>query len=117
MMKRSTFLRATLGAGVLAAVPGSAQASTQAVLTNKVADLTGPGLTDRFRMAATDLGIPARTPDGRLLFMFGDTFEDARVGGGWWRSPVALWSTTSDLSTGVKWSGAVGGAAAQQLWD
>ena len=113
MMKRSTFLKAAVGAGVLAAVPGRALGSTQAVQTNKVADLTGPGLTDRFRMAATDLGIPARTPDGRLLFMFGDTFEEARVGGGWWRSPVALWSTTTDLGGGVKWSGAVGGDAAQ----
>jgi hypothetical protein len=51
-----------------------------------------------------------------MLFMFGDTFEQPYVGGGWWRSPVALWSTTTDLSSGVKWSGAVGGAAAQQLW-
>jgi hypothetical protein len=127
-LKRSTFLKAAAGAGALLAAPGVAAASTseatgagargvQAVSTNKVADLTGPGLTDRFRMQATDLGIPARTPDGRLLFMFGDTFENPVVGGGWWRSPVALWSTTTNLAGGVTWSGAVGGAAAQQLWD
>ncbi|WP_433023132.1 DUF4185 domain-containing protein [Kribbella sp. CA-294648] len=120
-VKRSTFLKAAAaGAGALLAAPSLATAGgsgVQAVLTNKVADLTGPGLTDRFRMQATDLGIPVRTPDGRMLFMFGDTFEEPRVGGGWWRSPVALWSTTTDLNSGVKWSGAVGGAAAQQLWD
>ncbi|ONI69129.1 hypothetical protein BWI15_21100 [Kribbella sp. ALI-6-A] len=116
-MSRRTLLKAAAGAGALLAVPATASAATQAVLTTKVADLTGPGLTDRFRMAATDLGIPVRTPDGRMLFMFGDTFEQAWVGGGWWRSPVALWSTTTDLAGGVQWSGAVGGAAAQQLWD
>jgi hypothetical protein len=80
------------GAGALIAAPGVAAAGrtgVQAVLTNKVTDLTGPGHTGRFRMQATDLGIPVRTPDGRLLFMFGDTFENPVVGGGWWRSPVA----------------------------
>ncbi|HEY0619579.1 MAG TPA: hypothetical protein VGD15_18385, partial [Kribbella sp.] len=88
-LKRSTFLKAAAGAGALLAAPGVAAASTsspsaaapgatgaapravQALVTSKVADLTGPGLTDRFRMQATDLGIPTRTPDGRLLFMFG----------------------------------------------
>ncbi|TCM40209.1 uncharacterized protein DUF4185 [Kribbella sp. VKM Ac-2568] len=119
-LSRSTFLKAAVGAGALLAVPAAAEAATrgtQAVVTNKVADLTGPGLTNQFRMQATDLGFPVRTPDGRMLFMFGDTFENPVVGGGWWRSPVALWSTTTNLAGGVKWSGAVGGAAAQQLWD
>jgi hypothetical protein len=117
-VKRSTFLKAAaIGAGALLAAPTTARAAVQALTTNKVKDLTGPGLTDRFRMQATDLGIPARTPDGRMLFMFGDTFENPTVGGGWWRSPVALWSTTTDLASGVTWSGAVGGDAAQQLWD
>ncbi|WP_257155677.1 DUF4185 domain-containing protein [Streptomyces sp. Ru87] len=102
------------GASAAAGARGSGAAAAPEV--TKVADLTGPGLTTRFRMEATDLGIPARTPDGRLLFVFGDTFEQARVGGGWWRSPVALWSDTTDLNAGVTWSGAVGGDAAQQLW-
>lgn len=81
-----------------AAVPVAGLLALQAVVTTKVKDLTGPGLTDRFRMAGTDLGIPARTPDGRTLYVFGDTFEQARVGGGWWRSPVGLWSTTTNLA-------------------
>jgi len=114
---RRTLLKAAGGVGAAAVVPGTAWAGAQALTVAKVKDLTGPGLTDRFRMAATDLGIPARAPDGRMVFVFGDTFEQARVGGGWWRSPVALWSNTTDLAGGVTWSGAVGGAAAQQLWD
>jgi hypothetical protein len=126
-MRRVTFLRtaaAAAGAAVAGGLGLSAPASAsrapaspspRASQVNKIADLTGPGLTTRFRMEATDLGIPVRTPDGRLLFVFGDTFEGAAVGAGWWRSPVALWSTTSDLNAGT-WSGAVGGDAAQQLW-
>jgi hypothetical protein len=106
----------TLAAGGLLGAGAAPAAAAGALSVTKIKNLTGPGLTTRFRMEATDLGIPARTPDGRLLFMFGDTFEDARVGGGWWRSPVALWSGTSDLNAGVTWSGAVGGDAAQQLW-
>ncbi|AJE81206.1 MULTISPECIES: DUF4185 domain-containing protein [Streptomyces] len=120
-MKRSTFLRAAAGAVVgapaLIGAAGSARAAGAAApQVTKIADLTGPGLTTAFRMEATDLGIPARTPDGRLLFVFGDTFEGAAVGAGWWRSPVALWSGTTDLNAGVRFDGAVGGAAAQQLW-
>ncbi|ADD42645.1 hypothetical protein Snas_2970 [Stackebrandtia nassauensis DSM 44728] len=123
-MRRSTFLKVAaagaLGAG-LAATGSLAHAAgrrepTRALEVKKIADLTGPGITTRFRMEATDLGIPATTPDGRTLFVFGDTFENAQVGGGWWRSPVALWSETGDLNGGVTWSGAVGGDAAQQLW-
>ncbi|MFI5732858.1 DUF4185 domain-containing protein [Kribbella sp. NPDC051587] len=116
-LSRRALLGAAAGVGAAAVLPGTALAGPQAITVNKVKDLTGPGLTDRFRMAATDLGIPARAPDGRMVFVFGDTFEEARVGGGWWRSPVALWSNTTDLAGGVTWSGAVGGAAAQQLWD
>ncbi|MDT0382537.1 DUF4185 domain-containing protein [Streptomyces sp. DSM 42041] len=120
-LSRKAFLRATAGAALggaaaLGTAGGAQAADTRALQVTKIKDLTGPGLTTRFRMEATDLGIPARTPDGRTLFVFGDTFEQARVGGGWWRSPVALWSETTDLDAGVTWSGAHGGAAAEQLW-
>lgn len=133
-MRRATFLKTAAGAAVasglgLAAAADTARAAVTrprpprprvtprvAPRVTKVADLTGPGLTTRFRMEATDLGIPVRTPDGRLLFVFGDTFEGASVGAGWWRSPVALWSQTTDLAAGVTWSAAVGGEAAEQLW-
>src|SRR5699024_7553863 len=115
-MSRSAFLRASagalLGSGLLLGAASPARADdvrSRALQVTKVADLTGPGLTTRFRMEATDLGIPVRTPDGRTLFVFGDSFEQAWVGGGWWRSPTALYSTTTDLASGVQWSGAVGG--------
>src|SRR5690606_1412009 len=110
-----------IGGGLLAgtaraSAQSSRSAGAQQVSVTKIADLTGPGITTRFRVEATDLGIPVRTPDGRLVFVFGDTVEGACVGCGWWRSPVARWPTPTNLHAGVTWSGAVGGEAAQQLW-
>ncbi|AJT40734.1 DUF4185 domain-containing protein [Psychromicrobium lacuslunae] len=118
-ISRKAFVTAAAGSLAAVGLGASAVAPAQAagpIVVKKVKDLTGPGLTTAYRMEATDLGIPARTPDGRTLYVFGDTFEQAHVGGGWWRSPVALWSNTTDLASGVTWSGAVGGAAAEQLW-
>lgn len=117
-LSRAGFLRATatavLAGGPLLRTP--AHAATDPLRVSKIADLTGPGLTTRFRMEATDLGVPVRTPDGRLLFVFGDTFEEARVGGGWWRSPVALYGRFDGHRRPVVWTGAVGGRHARQLW-
>ncbi|MFJ8310051.1 MULTISPECIES: DUF4185 domain-containing protein [unclassified Streptomyces] len=101
--------RAVGGAG-----SGGRRGETDGLVVTKVADLTGPGITSRFRMEAADLGIPVRTPDGRLLFVFGDTFEEPRVGGGWWRSPVALYASMLDGGE-IVWTGAVGGKYARQL--
>ncbi|MFC7375669.1 DUF4185 domain-containing protein [Brachybacterium sp. GCM10030267] len=82
----------------------------------RMAPVTGPGVTTRFRMEATDLGAPAVTPDGRSLFIFGDTFEDAVVGGGFWRSPVGLYADPDvPLDGGIRWTSAVGGETAEQL--
>lgn len=108
--------------GTAAAVPAVAgqragRNRAQDLQVTKIADLTGPGITTTYRMEATDLGIPTRTPDGRMLFIFGDSFEGACVGCGFWRSPTGLYSTTTDLNAGVRWSGAVGGDTARQLWD
>ena len=44
--------------------------------------MTGPGLTDRWGMACTDLGASVRAADGALVSVFGDTFSGSRVGGG-----------------------------------
>ena len=120
--------------------PGSPRAGTR-----KVRDLTGPGLTTAFGMEGTDLGISARTPSGRVLVVFGDTFAGAGVGAPYvgrphpgidrsppttdsppgpgdpdWRSPVALFSDTPDPADGLRWSEAAGpgpGDYAGQLID
>ncbi|WP_152360979.1 DUF4185 domain-containing protein [Microlunatus speluncae] len=119
-ISRSTLLRGTAGVvagGALAGLAaGSAEAQPLALTVNKVKDLTGPGLTTEWEMEATDLGIPVSTPDGRTLYVFGDTFEHT-IGDANWRSPVGLYSTTTNLAGGVTWSGAVGGATARQFWD
>jgi hypothetical protein len=81
--------------------------------------VTGPDETTDYAMEATDLGIPATTPDGRILTIFGDTFEGPKVGSGDWRSPVGLYADPRrPLGTGVRWTGAVGSEDhADQLVD
>ena len=79
----------------------------------KVKDLTGPDLTGQYGLHYVDLGAVTRCPDGRSLYVFGDSF-----GPNWgdnWRSPTALWSETRNPRAGVTFSGAVGGNPAAQL--
>eukprot|EP01087_Luapelamoeba_hula_P004236 TRINITY_DN14173_c0_g1_i1.p1 TRINITY_DN14173_c0_g1~~TRINITY_DN14173_c0_g1_i1.p1 ORF type:complete len:357 (+),score=40.45 TRINITY_DN14173_c0_g1_i1:35-1105(+) len=77
--------------------------------TRKVKDLTGPGITQQFSMQATDLGVPVRLRDNvSSIFVFGDTFRDARVGSADWRAPVGLVSPTTNLDGGITWSHAAG---------
>src|SRR5690606_28136449 len=119
-ISRSTLLRGAAGAAAAGTVSGltagTAGAEPLAPAVTKIADLTGPGLTTAWEMEATDLGIPVSTPDGRTLFVFGDTFEQTD-GDPNWRSPTGLYSTTTDLAGGVRWSGDVGGDTARQFWD
>ena len=139
-MSRSGFLRGTaavLGAGATAGTsgcrPGDGDGDTARSAdaeepespsftddgcerVTRMPAVTGPDVTTRFRMEATDLGAPAITPDGRILFVFGDTFEQAVVGGGFWRSPVGLYADPDrPLDDGIRWTGAVGGETAEQL--
>lgn len=89
-------------------------------LASKVTDLTGPGHTDRFGIGGTDLGVTALAPDGRLVSVFGDTFERAGVGGPGWRSPVVLFADPGSVPTGITWTGAAGadgGGYAEQILD
>ncbi|MEV5540978.1 DUF4185 domain-containing protein [Saccharopolyspora shandongensis] len=74
----------------------------------KVKDLTGPGLTDGFGIGGTDLGVTAVAPDGRLVSVFGDTFERAGVGGPGWRSPVVLFGDPGTATSGIRWTGSTG---------
>ena len=77
-------------------------------VASKVKDLTGPGHTDRFGIGGTDLGVTVVAPDGRLVSVFGDTFEKAGVGGPGWRSPVVLFGDPATVRTGIVWTGAAG---------
>lgn len=78
----------------------------------KVRDLTGPGQTDAYGIGGTDLGVTATAPDGRLVSVFGDTFEQAGVGGAGWRAPVALFGTGGTaFADGIDWTGSAGPAA------
>lgn len=85
--------------------------------TYKITDLTGPGHTDAYGIGGTDLGVVAAAPDGRLLAVFGDTFEGATVGGPGWRSPVALFADPHDYANGLHWTGSSGNGSgyARQL--
>lgn len=87
--------------------------------TTKVADLTGPGLTDAFGVGGTDLGVLTTAPDGRLVAVFGDTFARPTVGGPGWRSPVVLFADPSSAFGGLRWTGSSGGRTvrAGQLID
>jgi hypothetical protein len=74
----------------------------------KLKDLTGPGITDHFGVGGTDLGVTATAPDGRLVSVFGDTFERAGVGGPGWRSPVVLFGDPATARTGIEWTHSLG---------
>lgn len=108
------------GAAATAAVwpASSAAASTRrvgaTVTGGKVKNLTGPAETGHFAAPWTDLGIPARTPNGSLFLACGDTFDGGGVGGPNWRSPVGLRSSSADLNN-ITVDGAVGGGSARGL--
>jgi hypothetical protein len=83
----------------------------------KLADVTGPGITDRWGVTCTDLGASVVAPNGALVSVFGDTFSGERVGQGDWRSPVILIGA-GDAHHPIRYHRA-GGADpdyAQQLW-
>ncbi|WNM67080.1 lysin A [Gordonia Phage Schomber] len=83
----------------------------------KLADITGPLLSDRWKVTATDLGIPISLTTGELLFIFGDTFAGTKVGSADWRSPVGLVGRGS-VDEAVKFTHAAGGDPnyARQFW-
>lgn len=87
-------------------------------VASKIKDLTGPGCTDRFGVGGTDLGATVAAPDGRLVSVFGDTFERAGVGGPGWRSPVVLFGDPATVGTGIEWTASAGpGDYAHQVLD
>lgn len=92
--------------------------SSQPSETKKVCDLTGPGTSSKqWGVGGTDLGIPVRQPDGKIAYIFGDTFENDGVGGPGWRSPVLLRSEPGYPETCIQFTSAAGGAYAKQILD
>lgn len=88
--------------------------------TKKIKDLTGPGTSSKkYGVGGTDLGIPVRQPNGKIAYIFGDTFEQDKVGGPGWRSPVLLRSEPGNLDKGITFTGAAtttpNGTYAKQL--
>jgi hypothetical protein len=83
----------------------------------KLADITGPGITDRWGVTCADLGASVIAPNGTLVSVFGDTFSGNSVGEADWRSPVILIGT-GDASHPITYHRAGGGNPdfAQQLW-
>ncbi|WP_319448644.1 MULTISPECIES: DUF4185 domain-containing protein [unclassified Mycobacterium] len=100
-----------------AAERASAADPAPAAPDGKVADITGPGISDRWGVTATDLGACVVAPNGKLVAVFGDTFSGNRVGEGTWRSPVVLIGT-GDAQHPISWERAGGENPdfAEQLW-
>lgn len=106
------------GTGLAAGFTQPAAADEGSVIVDgvkitKVKNLTGPDITGKFGLHYVDLGAVARTPDGRSIYVFGDSFGPAW--GENWRSPTALWSSTRNLAAGVEFNGTPGGDWAKQL--
>lgn len=80
-------------------------------------DMTGPGITDKWGVTCTDLGICAVAPSGKLLSVFGDTFSGSTVGQGDWRAPVVLIGS-GDANNQIQFesAGGVDPNYARQLW-
>ncbi len=84
--------------------------------TRKIKDLTGTKTSSgQFGVGGTDLGIAVRQPNGKIAYIFGDTFGGDGVGTGDWRSPVLLRSEPGNLEAGITFNGAAGGQHAKQI--
>jgi len=94
-------------------VPGSSRSATR-----KIKDLTGTTTSSGpFGVGGTDLGIPVRQPNGKIAYVFGDTFEQDGVGGPGWRAPVLLRSEPGFDADGIDFDDAAGGKYAKQILD
>jgi transcriptional regulator with XRE-family HTH domain len=95
-----------------------ASGSRSVATDGKLADITGPGITDRWGVTSTDLGASILAPNGKLVSVFGDTFSGPKVSQGEWRSPVVLIGT-GDTQNRIVYERAGGGDPnwARQLWD
>lgn len=106
-----------IGRTTLARWLREARSAPAEVPNGKMADVTGPGISDRWGVTATDLGASVIAPNGKLVSVFGDTFSGNRVGEGKWRSPVVLIGT-GGANGPIVWERAGGPDPdfAEQLW-
>lgn len=104
-----------LGAAGLQLGPLSAPAVAAPSIT-RMGEITSPELTGHWGAGATDLGIPLIAPDGRMLTIFGDTFDGDAALVGDNRAPIALYADPDrPLAEGIAWTDAVGGDFAHEL--
>lgn len=97
--------------------------SSLADFTSKLGWVTGPGFTDHWYVAGTDLGImwnsgytdPA-TGKPVVYVLFGDTYSEPGMAGDW-RNNVLFRTIDTDLSNGLQFNGAVINAGAQYPGD
>lgn len=95
---------------------GTPPPSPQPLVVKKIKDLTGTKTSSgTFGVGGTDLGVPIRQPNGKIAFIFGDTFDKDGTGGSGWRAPVLLRSEPGNLDQGITFTSAAGGNYAKQI--
>ncbi len=95
---------------------GAPTPSPKPLVVKKIKVLTGTKTSSgKFGVGGTDLGVPIRQPNGKIAFIFGDTFEADGTGGSGWRAPVLLRSEPGDLDQGITFTSAAGGNYAKQI--
>lgn len=112
------------GAASLTQVPDAhalSPAFLAGVTVQNYGKVTGSSITGTWKIGGTDLGISTHTNDGRIITIFGDTWEDDRaLGTKNWRSPVALYSSyRTNPTSKIQWTSAAGPnpSQARQLVD
>lgn len=97
--------------------------SSLANYTSKLGWVTGPGVTDHWYVAGTDLGIMWNsgytdpvTGKPVIYTLFGDTYSEPGMAGDW-RNNVLFRTIDTDLSDGLQFNGAVINAGAQYPGD
>jgi len=79
-----------------------------------VKNLVGTG-APQFTIGGTDLGIFFDAGRGEYGCLLGDSFQGLPGSPGWWRAPLMLRSSTTDLDSGITFSGVVGGSSPREL--
>lgn len=74
-----------------------------------ISTVTGDGITDKWDVYGTDLGIPVYdSTNKRMYFLFGDTEGESEIDKTKtrnWRGTVGGYTSTLDFTDGIKWDG------------